>query len=130
MEESNSLLNESGDSSKPSAGCKWERWIPFYCGFWTYHFGTDLLIASWLFVAASVIWVVQEVEVIVDDDSNHRFIVAFNHYCTLACTILFLLGAVYFVYLSYPEELHKMEYILSHEDASKLPFMERYFTGR
>lgn len=127
-EENDSLLNEN-IKKESSAGFQWERWIPFYCGFWTYHFGTDLLIASWLFLVASVLWTIMEVEVVVVG-SDHHFITAFGHECTLACSILFLLGSVYFVYLSYPEELHRMEYILTHEDASKLSFTQRYFTGR
>mmetsp|Transcript_6040 Transcript_6040/g.7423 ORF Transcript_6040/g.7423 Transcript_6040/m.7423 type:complete len:307 (-) Transcript_6040:59-979(-) len=130
--ENDTLLNRDDyeDKQAPqSTGCKWERWLPFYWGFWSYHFGTDLLIASWCFVGASIIWFVLELEVILDEDKVHRFYVAFSHDCTLACTILFLIGSVYFVYLSYPEEMAKMIYILSHEDATKLSFMERYFTG-
>lgn len=132
-EESSSLLNEAEntrDTKEPSSGWKWERWIPFYCGFWTYHFGTDMLIASWLFLVASILWVVEEIEVVVVNHTHHHFIVAFNHECTLCCAILFLLGSFYFVYLSYPEELERMEYMITHEDASKLTFTERYFTGR
>jgi hypothetical protein len=63
-------------------------------------------------------------------DSVHRFFVAFNHDLTMASASAFTLGSVYFVYLSYPEELEKMQKLLSTEDAKKLSFVERYFTGR
>lgn len=63
------------------------------------------------------------------------FPVAFNHDCTLACAVLFLLGSVYFVYLSYPEEMEHQMADLSKlvDDPSKIndmSFVERYFTGR
>lgn len=131
VSESASLLSNETEEVKPeSPGCKLERWIPFYPSFWSYHFGTDMLIASWCFVAGSGIWVIIELQVIITESGVHRFFVAFNHYCTLACTILFFLGSIYFVYLSYPEELQKMHYTITHEDASKLSFTQRYFTGR
>jgi hypothetical protein len=64
------------------------------------------------------------------DDHGHTFLVAFSVELTLVSAILFTLGSVYFVYLSYPEEMQRMAVLLSHEDVSKLTFIERYFTGR
>eukprot|EP00622_Pseudochattonella_farcimen_P002111 FR736977.1.p1 GENE.FR736977.1~~FR736977.1.p1 ORF type:complete len:255 (+),score=30.53 FR736977.1:72-767(+) len=52
-----------------------------------------------------------------------------EYYCGFACSVLFLFGSVYFVWLSYPEEMEKMQRQLVREDASQLSCVERYFTG-
>jgi len=110
------------------------KWVPFAPGYWRFHLGTDMLMASWLFVLASAMWVGVESDTIASENVK-SFPVAFNHDCTLACAVLFLLGSVYFVYLSYPEEMeHQMADLAKlAQDPSKIDdmsFIERYFTGR
>ena len=58
-DDANALL---GSESAPVAGLPaWKKWVPFVPDFYTYHFGTDLLLASWLFLLSSAIWVGVEV---------------------------------------------------------------------
>ena len=51
--------------------------------------------------------------------------VTMSYYCGFAVSILFLFGSVYFVWLSYPEEMARMEKQIATEDASTLSFSER-----
>ena len=92
-----------------------------------------MLVASWLFVIASALWVAQEANTMVSETAVHRFAVAFNHDCTLVCAILFLLGSVYFVYLSYPEEMERQMaelQALAEPGHKELTFGERWIWGR
>jgi len=101
---------------------------PLSGAFWKYHFGTDMLIASWFFLASSVLFVAMEVDAIMEDPDTNTDITV-SYYCGFAVSILYLFGSVYFVWLSYPEEMARMEKQIATEDASTLTFSERYFTG-
>jgi len=120
---------EDARKLKPKEPFPWYRWNPFDSKFYRYHFGTDFLVGSWLFVLSSAMWVGMEADDIATEHV-HRFAVAFNHVCTMVCAILFLLGSCYFVYMSYPEEMARMMAQISHEDVSQLSWAQRYFTGR
>jgi hypothetical protein len=126
QEEGGVSLLEGSDAAKKAFN--WKHWVPVFPEFYRYHFGTDLLIASWLFLVSTVLWVAMESDSL-SSDHIHRFIVAFNDECTLACAVLFLIGSIYFVFMSYPEEVAKMETLLQ-RDVNELTFNERYFTGR
>jgi hypothetical protein len=105
---------------------------PLSGAFWKYHMGTDMLVASWLFVVGSAFWVWLCVDVVVFDHTRY-FAYAFDNYLTLTSSVLFLIGSVYFVKLSYPEAMQQMMEDLAQqggkEQAGTLTFTEKYFTG-
>jgi len=125
----------SNNKTKAGANLKpFNRWVPFAPRYWRFHLGTDMLMASWLFVLASAMWVGIESDTIATEGVT-SFPEAFNDGCTLTCAVLFLIGSVYFVYLSYPEEMERQMAELAElaQDPSKIndmSFTERYFTGR
>ena len=66
-----------------------------------------MLIASWLFVVGSVLWLWLCCDVVVYDHTRY-FAYAFDDYLTLTSSVLFLIGSMFFVYLSYPENMFRM----------------------
>lgn len=97
-----------------------------------YHFGTDMLIASWLFLLSSLLWVVVE-SLAISTNTSHRFATTFSDWNTLTAAVLFLLGSIWFVRLSYPSEMvkmmKKMEILAAKDAAGELSWMEKYVTG-
>ena len=63
-DESNPLMAfaEGAQDVEPSNDetARWRRWVPFVSEFWIYHFGTDMQIASWLFLISSALWMAVE----------------------------------------------------------------------
>lgn len=102
------------------------------CGFWKYHFGTDMQIASWMFLISSALFIAMEVDEILDAErgiDDPDIYIKVEDWCFLVMGILFTLGSIYFVILSYPAEMAAEMNKIAHEDMSKLTFLERYFTG-
>lgn len=110
------------------AKCEGDGGNPLSEQFWKYHVGTDLLLASWLFLLSAILFVAMEVDLIVNNP-NASTDLKFQFWSALVSAVLFLIGSIFFVWLSYPSEQVKMHRILALEDLSALTWTEKYFTG-
>jgi len=93
------------------------------------HFGTDPLVGGWLFVVGSIVFLVLSALVVVREYAGHVDApLLASAICNLAAAVLFLLGSVYFVRLSYPEAMRKFHADALAADLEALPWLERYVT--
>lgn len=114
--------------AKNPEDCEGDGSNPLSEKFWKYHVGTDLLVASWLFLASAILFVAMEVDLILENPYASTDL-KFQYWSAFASAALFLVGSVFFVWLSYPSEQAKMHKIVALEDMSELTFTEKYFTG-
>ena len=92
------------------------------------HLGTDAQAGGWLFLAGSVMYMCWSALMVADfigADHAPRRVAAWSN-CVAA--VLYLLGSVYFVKLSYPDTLAAFEASARDADLRKLGFVERYVT--
>jgi hypothetical protein len=94
--------------------------------FLKYHFGTDLLLSSWLFLLSSILFVIFAILEMVYA-SDYAYLVLFA--VVLVVTLVFTVGSYIFLLLSYPDAVDEMMGALILLDMDKLTFTERYFTG-
>ena len=92
------------------------------------HLGTDILVGSWLFLIFSIEYFALELifclqAQYVDDETTDM-----NDYTSLTSSIAFVVGSVYFVYFSYPEQMATM-YDVTPEKVAKMSWVERTFTA-
>lgn len=99
------------------------------------HFGSDILIGTWLLVLGALLYVIIMIyylnySIAYYDDYYYTddFIVT-DDGVLLGCSIVFLLATLYFVKSSYPEEMKKFMDDVANVDTTKLTFTQRYFTG-
>lgn len=107
------------------------KYMPWTGGFWKFHFGTDMLMASWLFIISSLFGTGYIIDVMVTETGVHELYVRLAHWAVFATSVLFLMGCVCFLYVSYPSEMNKMMQDLERiaRDPDSLTWTERYFTG-
>jgi uncharacterized membrane protein len=94
--------------------------------FFKRHFGTDLLIASWLFLISSFIFVIGDMLLLAEADDT--FYIVLYAIVLVAC-VVFTYGSFVFLELSYPEKLDDMIERMILMDLDKLTFWEEYFIG-
>ncbi len=93
-----------------------------------FHFGTDLLVANWLMVISSLVFVVVPIFYFVyGADSNASSLV--NYVTMLVSGILVTSGSIVLLHMSYdPNAFLRLMVEMSRMDVSKMTFMEHYFT--
>lgn len=130
MDEEEALLRPETIEPKPLRTWTWQRFVPGSPEFWERHLGTDMLVASWLLLISTCLWVAVELEIIFSEDVSKSYI-NLAHWSIVATGILFVIGAYYFVLMSYPEEIQRMAVFMkgAHNDPADLTCMQKYFTG-
>lgn len=102
--------------------------------FWKRHFGTDMLVATYLYLISSVFFVVLSMQVLfvelakatteqIDPSTTAHYI------GTAFMSIFFLIGNIYFIKMSYPETMMVMVYRVMTNDPAHMTFTQRYFTA-
>jgi hypothetical protein len=90
--------------------------------FWKRHFGTDFLVAAYLFLISSFSYQVLTYVKASKNPTPHAFVNA-------TAATLWTLASMYFVKLSYPETIMLMAYHVMSIDPASMTFIERYFTA-
>ena len=85
------------------------------------HFGTDMQVGSWCFLISAVEYFVLAVLMIFVEETV-------TNWSSLIGSIMFVIGSVYFLYVSYPEVMMEM-FKVTPEDVEKMSWTEKYFTG-
>lgn len=95
------------------------------------HFGTDMLVGSWLFLSGSILYMVAALMIFCEyerEDALSEYIV-FDSVVQISSAVFFVVGSAYFVVLTYPEEMEKSFKALFGADTSKMTFWEKNFTA-
>jgi hypothetical protein len=109
--------------------------MPKAKGFWQTHLGTDMLVASWMFVIFSVIYVLicclylkNGYDSYSADDGMDYSSKMVYYWCALIASLGYLVGAVFFVKFSYPDSFSEM-FDLNQDTVDAMSTTEKYFTG-
>jgi hypothetical protein len=108
--------------------------MPQHDSFWHTHFGTDMLLSTWLMVISSCFYEILSLlyclrnarSTDTDDESNYA--VAYDAIIFVSATT-FLFASCMFLHISYPENYRELMEKLATTDISKMSFTERYFTA-
>lgn len=95
------------------------------------HFGTDMLIGSWLFLTGSILYLTAALMIFCEferEDILSEYIV-FDSVVQISSAVFFVVGSAYFVVLTYPEEMEKSFKALFGADPSKMSWWEKHFTA-
>jgi len=106
--------------------------------FWKRHFGTDMLVASYLYLISSIFFVFLAVgnyfrttQKLDKETMAHETYMSIQAHSgvNIFMAALFAVASIYFIKLSYPETTMLMAYRVMTKDPSSLTFVERYFTA-
>jgi len=100
--------------------------------FWVRHLGTDMLVASYLYLLSSIFYMFLCLHMLSMSLSNADAVDPSKVAHGIANSfgaILFALASVYFIKLSYPETTMIMAYRAMTKDPNTMAFIERYFTA-
>ena len=97
-------------------------------GFLKTHLGTDILVGSWFFLIFSIEYFALELIFSLQAQYTDDETTDMNDYTSLTSSIAFVIGSVYFVWFSYPEQMASM-YNITPEKISQMTWMERNFTA-
>ena len=108
---------EDDDDKEPLSFCKT-------------HFGTDMLVGSYFMLFSALIfyaimaYYVSIIHFLVTPPA-----VIYNYLCYLVTSIIYIVAAVLFVTISYPDAYDKFMNDVASADMEKLSFTEKYLTG-
>ena len=88
--------------------------------FWKRHFGTDMLVGSYLWMISSAAYMFYTIYRLKNDMNAHTI-------ANAVAGVLYTLASVYFVKLSYPENMMLMAYHVMAIDPQSMTFIDRYF---
>ena len=109
--------------------------IPKPKNFWQKHFGTDMLVASWLFIlfsveylAVAILYLYDGYNNFTDDTASDWTSYVFYYWAQLIAALGYLVGSCFFLTFSYPESFSEM-FKISEETISNMTPLEKYVTG-
>jgi len=92
------------------------------------HFGTDALLGSWFLAAASLLFALYGLALVIESwNSDDATWVTFA-WGNLASGVMFMVGSFYFVSVSYPETMDRCAREALTVDVDTLSFVEKHFT--
>ena len=100
---------------------------PWLRSFYRFHFGLDVQVAAWLWLASSVFWVCMSLDAISKQSSRADELL--GNYAQLLSATMFSIGSVISLEASYPEARAVAKHETLRGQASSLNWMERYVTG-
>jgi len=93
------------------------------------NFGKDVLISSWLMVISTLFYIAIPIHDLITQTAKPNSVKLCYYISTLVTGLLYLLGNLFFLSMSYPNAYKDMHKQIMSVDISKLSFIERYITG-
>lgn len=94
-----------------------------------HFFGSDILVASWLFLISSISWGLMSLDLLITE-SKVPSNVSIEQWCQLISAAIFTLGSIFLVEGAHPVYLAGTKaQTISRRRAAKMSFANRYFTG-
>jgi len=96
----------------------------------TNDYVTDLHLGAWLLLLSALIFVIVMCNIVAEAYiGGYATYVVNSDYATLASAVVFLLGTIAFLYVSYPEEFRAQVTWLSKTDPDTMTFDQKYLWG-